>query len=96
MWVGAFGWWAGWSLGGWGRCNVGPACPPHTSPPPLSLPPNHPLLSPPTTTSHTLQLMEVNESPIFLRLDPDADPAGARDQLPVYLYESGKFLGGGR
>ncbi|EFN52982.1 hypothetical protein CHLNCDRAFT_58697 [Chlorella variabilis] len=32
------------------------------------------------------KLMEINESPIFLRLDPRCDP-GQKD-LPVYLYES--------
>ena len=33
------------------------------------------------------QLMEVNESPVFLRLDPTQSP-GQKD-LPVWLYESG-------
>lgn len=31
--------------------------------------------------------MEVNESPVFLRLDPSKD--AAQKDLPVYLYESG-------
>lgn len=33
-------------------------------------------------------MMEINESPVFLRLDPAPSPA-AKD-LPVYLYESGE------
>ena len=37
--------------------------------------------------------MEINESPIFLRLDPRCDP-GQKD-LPVYLYESGTAEGRG-
>lgn len=32
--------------------------------------------------------MEVNESPVFLRLDPKRD--AAQKDLPVYLYESGE------
>jgi COP9 signalosome complex subunit 6 len=32
------------------------------------------------------KLMEVNESPIFLRLDPSKD--ASQKDLPVYLYES--------
>jgi hypothetical protein len=32
--------------------------------------------------------MEVNESPVFLRLDPQRD--AAQKDLPVYLYESGE------
>ncbi len=32
--------------------------------------------------------MEINESPVFLRLDPSKD--AAQKDLPVYLYESGE------
>ena len=35
--------------------------------------------------------MEVNESPIFLRLDPT--PTADQRDLPVYLYESGARAG---
>ena len=31
--------------------------------------------------------MEINESPVFLRLDPSREPT--QKDLPVYLYESG-------
>ena len=31
--------------------------------------------------------MEINESPVFLRLDPSREPS--QKDLPVYLYESG-------
>ena len=41
-------------------------------------------------TSHPAQLMDINESPVFLRLDPSCEPS--RKDLPVYLYESGGCL----
>jgi hypothetical protein len=34
-----------------------------------------------------MQIMEINEAPVYLRLDPTVTPT-AKD-LPVFLYESG-------
>ena len=35
----------------------------------------------------TLQIQEINESPVHLQLNPDLDPS--RKELPVQLYETG-------
>lgn len=47
-----------------------------------------PSMHPPFPSAPLLQLMDLNESPIFLRLDPRCDPT--QKDLPVHLYESGE------